>query len=100
MAEKKSKSVDYRSCFKGEDGKSILADLNRFCFGTRGYLDTTKKLSTSEDGHSIVGVSQIDALEMARFEGRREVLIYILTQCKLDSIDIIDEFLEDEMEGF
>lgn len=100
MTEKRSKSVDYRSTFKTENGKAVLHDLNKFCFGSRGYIDTTKKLKTSENGSTIVGVSPVDPLEIARFEGRREVLLYILRQTKLDGLQIIDEFLDDDMEDF
>jgi hypothetical protein len=100
MAEKRSKSVDYRSTFKTENGKKVLLDLNKYCFGSKSYIDTSKKLRTNADGTTIIGVSPVDPLEIARFEGRREVLLYILKQIKMDNIDIIDEFIDGDIEGF
>lgn len=99
MLEKKSISVDYRSVFKTENGKNVLNDLNKFCFGSRSYIDTTKKMTVNDAG-GVVSVSSVDPLELARFEGRREVLLYIMRQTKMNNIDTIDQFLDDEMEDF
>ena len=99
MSEKRSKSVDYRTVFKTENGKAVLNDLNKYCFGSRSYIDTSKKMTVNDAG-SIVSVSPVDPLELARFEGRREVLLYILKQTKLDGIDTIEDFLDDDLMEF
>lgn len=76
------KHVTYNHAFGNEHGIEVLEDLSEFCFFEKSYIDTAKKLTTSEDGRRIVGVSQIDPLELARFEGRREVYLFIKNMMK------------------
>lgn len=97
MTQKRSKSVDYKAVFGNESGKAVLSDLNKLCFGTNGYLDFSKKASTSSDG-KVMGLSNIDPLEIARFEGRREMFLYILRTIKADNYNELDELIDMEME--
>lgn len=65
----------YRACFNGEDGQltlhgeKMLADLNRFCRGNQSTFDA-------------------DARVHAHLEGRREVLLRILTFLNVDSVEL------------
>lgn len=88
------KHIVYTHAFDTEYGKEILEDLSNFCFAERAYLDTSKKISMSQDGKNIIGVSQIDSHEIARFEGRREVFLFIKNMMKKPS-EIEEEYEED-----
>ena len=95
-----AKNGDYRAVFASETGREVLRDLNKFCFGTVGYLDSAKTVKTSQDGQRTVGLSSIDPLEIARFEGRREVLTMILRRIRHKDLEALEEFIDDEVEGW
>lgn len=89
-----------RKYTKGEGsvvGTEVIRDLADFCFINKSYIDTSKKLSTSQDGSKIIGVSNVDPLELARFEGRREVFLYIQGRLKL-KYDDLEGIYDDEQD--
>lgn len=70
----KDKAKAYRLTFGNETGKEVIADLRRFCCGTK----TT--FSTDSTG-------RLDPLHLARMEGRREVFLQIMTIMKVEFED-------------
>lgn len=71
-------SNSFRLAFGNEAGKDVLRELNIFCNGTRSHK--------AKDG-----------FELAQLEGRREVLMHILSLVKADISEIEDTF-EDFLE--
>lgn len=69
------RSLHYRACFFGETnaptvhGEKVLADLNRFCRGNASAFDPHPRI------HALL-------------EGRREVLLRILTLLNVDSAEL------------
>jgi len=92
-----SKASDFRVVFQGETGKAVLNDLNAFCYGTKSYIDTSKKVTIDSDGR-VTQVSQTDPYDIARYEGRREVLMYILKKIREKDIDILEDFIDEEFD--
>ena len=70
------KQIIYKHVFGSEYGKIVLSDLVALCFGT-------------------VTTFSSDPLEFARREGKREVLLEILTMLKVDLGEVFDEYLEE-----
>lgn len=79
MARRKASETQalYKRVFESDDGKAVMADLRRFCFGTQ----TTAV--TSED-------KRIDEKAMLIHEGRRQVLMQIVTHMKINFEEIFD----------
>ena len=72
-------SKSFRLAFGNEAGKDVLTELNIFCNGTRSHK--------AKDG-----------FELAHLEGRREVLMHIMSLVKADipEIDeVFDEFIDE-----
>lgn len=84
MNEKDLQTV-YRLTFGDETGKDVVEDLERFCFGSI----TTFSVANKEDG-------SIDPYQLARLEGRREVLTRIMNFLKIDLSDLYDDYIEKE----
>lgn len=59
------------------EGQLLLEDLMDYC----SFLDTT-----------ITGDGPIDALELARREGRRQVFLYIVKNAKLEVDDLMTAY--------
>lgn len=70
MTIEKEKRKVYRSVFGNEFGKEVLSDLISYCRGVE---------STINNHYNDVRVI-IDPLEMAALEGRRQVLLMILSK--------------------
>lgn len=90
-----AKVSDFRAVFSNDAGKSVLEDLNVFCYGTKGYLDVSKKVTLDSNGN-VTQVSQTDPYDIARYEGRREVLMYILRKIREKDLGIIEDFIDGE----
>lgn len=74
----KDKQALYKQVLGTPSGQELLADLNFFCYGTRGMID-----------------GPIDAMELARREGRREVFMQIMSLLKVNHNGMFDEYVED-----
>ena len=79
MAKKTTKDVSqlFQRVLGNEAGREVIEELNIFCNGTRSH-------------------NAADSFELARLEGRREVLMHIMTLLKYKSIEeVFDDFVED-----
>lgn len=73
LAEKQSA---YRKVFNNPIGQEVIKDLNNFCYGTKTTAGRNESLE--------------------RLEGRREVLLQIMTLLKVDFQDYFDEYLDQD----
>ena len=74
----------YRHTFGNEMGKDVLRDLELFCFGSL----TTFTSSLKED-------NSVCPLQLARMEGRREVLTKIMIELKIDINQLYDDYVKE-----
>lgn len=72
----KEKQTAYRQIFNNPVGKEVIKDLNKFCYGTKTTAGRPESLE--------------------RLEGRREVLLQIMTIMKVDLHDLFDEYLDED----
>ena len=72
----KEKQVAYRQVFGNPVGKEVIKDLNKFCYGTKTTAGRPESLE--------------------RLEGRREVLLQIMSVMKIDFQDLFDEYLDED----
>ena len=82
----KDKQNMYKLVFGNEAGRTVLTDLNIFCFGTSTTM-----------GAAIDEMGRIDALELARREGRREVFLQVINMLKCDIGQVYDEYVEGDI---
>lgn len=73
------KHVIYKKVFGNEYGRQVIEDLNIFCNGTRTHNTN-------------------DPMELMRLEGRREVLLQIMTVMKIDVSALFDEYTDDHID--
>ena len=73
----KEKQSLYKQVFGNPAGSQVISDLNVFCNGTRTHNTN-------------------DPMELMRLEGRREVLLQIMTMLKVDFETFFEEYIDPE----
>lgn len=77
LEDQRQKVISFKKFFGTEEGKEVMTDLmNRF------YILNPLPISP-------------DPLELARAEGKREVVLYLLSRARMD-IDALDKLLKGE----
>lgn len=75
IVKKLNRTYQYQAFFSTDDGKKILADLSRYC-----------KVNQQVACKDMMG--KIDALQLAEWNGRRDVFAYIMSNIDIKQSEI------------